>query len=653
VFQLTWQDAAAWRQHTSADGGLPAPPPDPAISHAGLICWEEHCVECAMPQCYASCSLYVPRADRKCARFAYGIMPNRGVSGLFPWGADIRFRRWAKLQASLPSSLLMPQVESLQVESSLLNGVERAVTAVSTALRRLSPKRRLNGAFTAARRLLLQKQSLFTGQQPPEPHAFFLKCYSAESEAFRIQLELVTDRPVFRVSLQIQPGWNEHQLDSHELLKPTAGKPGLLRLSIENDREARLVFTWLHFVRLQNPQQVLPFQRAATGPHSSLTAVAPHESSKPARRIKCVAWDLDNTLWNGVIGDAGADGVEPNSDMIRLIRHFDERGILQTIVSKNHHEVAWPKIEQLGLADYFLYPAIHWGPKSRSLQQIADELNINVDTFAMIDDSPFERHEVSQLLPQVRVYDPAMGPALIQDSAFDVPVSAESGTRRLQYLTEARRRRVHQSWRGDYDEFLRSCHMVLKIRQPGEAEFSRCLELLQRSNQFNLNGHSYQESDFRQLLNSSSQECFCFEVTDDFGGYGIVGVAAFELTPDGAVLVDFVMSCRVAQKKVEATFLMWYAQQSHVARHGRLQARLKVTTRNMPLRDVLDELGFQCLRKEDQNQLLQLSLQDSISGPDVMQIEDYTANPAGADETDMQSPPSLRSVTVLPQRVAA
>jgi len=653
VFQLTWQDAAAWRQRTSAGGRLPAPPPDPAISHAGLICWEEHCVECAMPQCYASCSLYIPRADRKCARFAYGIIPNREVAGLFPWGADIRFRRWAKLQAALPSSLLMPQVETLQAESALLNGAERAVTTISNALRRLSPKRRLNGAFTAARRLLLEKQSLFTGQQPPTPHAFFLKCYSAESEAFRVQLELVTDRPVFRVSLQIQPGWNEHLFDADELLNPAAGKPGLLRLSIENDREVRLIFTWAHFVRFQNAHKALPAQRAATGAHGSPPAVAPHESPKPARRIKCVAWDLDNTLWNGVIGDAGADGVEPNSPMIGLIRHFDERGILQTIVSKNHHEVAWPKIEQLGLADYFLYPAIHWGPKSRSLQQIADELNINVDTFAMIDDSPFERHEVSQLLPQVRVYDPAVGPALIQDSAFDVPISAESWTRRLQYLTEARRRRVHQSWRGDYDEFLRSCHMVLKVRRPGEAEFSRCLELLQRSNQFNLNGHSYQEADFRQLLESPLHDCFCFEVSDDFGGYGIVGVAAFELSSDGAVLVDFVMSCRVAQKKVEATFLMWYAQRPYVARHGQLQARLKVTSRNMPLRDVLDELGFQCLRHEDQNQLLALSLQDAVSCSNVIQIEDCTESTATTDEPDKVSHPMSLSATVPPQRVAA
>lgn len=619
MFQVTWQDAAAWKRQGD-NHALPAPPTDPAVTATGLLCWEEHCVECSMPQCYATCSLFVARPDKKCARFVSGIVPNRQVQGLFGFGADIRFRRWAKLQTAWPSQLAMLSTGSLRRQTAILDWTEKAVSTAARLLQRWSPKRRLNGAYTLARRVLLDKQSQWLSKRDSKPDAFFIKCYSPETSAFRIQLELVTEKPVYRTSLLIAPGWNEHYLDAAELIALAGGKPGHLRLSIENDREVRLIFTWLDFVRLQNGLNSVPQFSGA-----SKTVADRQKALVPASKIKCVAWDLDNTLWHGVIGDAGESGVTPNREMIDLIERLDERGILQTIVSKNHHDTAWPKIEQLGLADYFLYPAIHWGPKSRSVQQIADELNINIDTFAVIDDSPFERSEIQNLLPQVRVYDPAVGPSIIDDPAFDVPVSEESRKRRLQYLTDAARKRIHQSWRGDYAEFLKSCHMVLQIREPQPSDYSRCIELLQRSNQFNLSGRSYQAEDFHQLLNSDRHDCFCFEVSDDFGGYGIVGFAAFEATDEGPHLVDFVLSCRVAQKMIEQTFLKWYAlRQQHLGFHS-LRARLRVTSRNAPLREVLDQLDFECLNSEEDRQLLELRFEEEIIVPDVIRIDDQTS----------------------------
>ena len=618
MFQVTWQDATAWKGQ-GGNQAVPAPPPDPAVTAVGLLCWEEHCVECSMPQCYATCSLFVARPDQKCARFVYGIMPNRQVQGLFRFGADIRFRRWAKLQTAWPARLAMLGTGTLRTQTALMDRTEKAVSSVASMIQRWSPKRRLNGAFTLARRMLLEHQSALLSQRKSNPHAFFIKCFSGETVAFRIQVELVTDVPVFRTSVQIEPGWNEHYLDAAELLSLADHKPGILRLSIENDREVRLIFTWLDFVSLRDGLSSIP---QLNGAAESSTITPKHPA--PAKKIKCVAWDLDNTLWHGVIGDAGATGVKPNHDMIDLIQRLDERGILQTIVSKNHYDTAWPKIEQLGLADYFLYPAIHWGPKSRSVQQIADELNINVDTFAVIDDSPFERREITNLLPQVRVFDPAVGSSLMDDTAFDVPVSDESRGRRLSYLTEALRKRIHQSWRGDYGEFLKSCHMVLQIRHPRVTDHSRCIELLQRSNQFNLSGRSYQPDDFHGLLQSDQHECFCFEVADDFGGYGIVGFAAFEATDTGPHLVDFVLSCRVAQKMVEATFLKWYAARQQHGGHQQLRARLRVTSRNAPLREVMEQLGFACLISEDDRQLLELRFEESVIIPDVLTIEDQT-----------------------------
>ena len=623
MYQVTWQDAAAWKQH----GGnqlLSTPTSDPDIVNAGLLCWEEHCVECSVPHCYATCSLFVARPDKKCARFVYGIQPNVQARGLFGFGADIRFRRWAKLQTAWPAQLAMFGTGTLRTQSQLIDWTERAVSFVAKAFNRWSPKRRLNGAFTLARRVLFEKQSALFGHRNSQPHAFFIKCCSMESAPFRIQLELVTDVPVFRTSLNIEPGWNEHYLDAAELISLSAGKPGVLRLSIENDQEVRIVFTWLDFVCLRNGVNSIP----QTGSSLSKRVATPEDASQslplPAKKVKCVAWDLDNTLWHGVIGDVNDGGVKPNAEMVELIDKLDQRGILQTIVSKNDYEIAWPQLEQLGLADYFLYPAIHWGPKSRSVQQIADELNINVDTFAVIDDSPFERREISNLLPQVRVYDPAFGPSIIDEDAFKVVISEETRGRRLKYLTDAKRKRVHQTWRGDYTEFLKSCHMSMQIRRPRATDDSRCIELLQRSNQFNLSGRTYQPDDFYQLRDSEQHDCLCFEVADDFGAYGIVGVAAFETSGDIPTLVDFVLSCRVAQKMVEATFLKWYAVRQRALGHQQLQVRLRVTSRNSPLRTVLKELGFICLDESDDRQLLEMQFDADLTVPHIIAIEDQT-----------------------------
>jgi hypothetical protein len=312
---------------------------------------------------------------------------------LFGFGADIRFRRWAKLQTAWPAQLAMLGTGTLRTQSKMIDWTERPVSTVAKIFNRWSPKRRLNGAFTLARRVLLEKQSALLRNRSSQPHAFFIKCCSMESAPFRIQLELVTDVPVFRTSLNIKPGWNEHYLDAAELISLSAGKPGVLRLSIENDQEVRIIFTWLDFASLRDGVDAIPESRG-----SSYRSAATSDQALPipAMKVKCVAWDLDNTLWHGVIGDVNEGGVKPNAEMVELIDRLDQRGVLQTIVSKNDYETAWPRLEQLGLADYFRYPAIHWGPQSRSVQQIADELNINVDTFEIMTHPSFD--ESGQLI---------------------------------------------------------------------------------------------------------------------------------------------------------------------------------------------------------------------------------------------------------------
>ena len=137
-----------------------------------------------------------------------------------------------------------------------------------------------------------------------------------------------------------------------------------------------------------------------------------------------------------------------------LIKRLDEMGVIQTITSKNNFDLAWQKIVSLGLGDYFIYPAINWERKSQSMMAIAKELNINIDTFALIDDSAFERDEVRSALPQPRQYDVSEINSILLYPEFDLPITEESKNRRLSYMIEAKRKNILSSWDGDYDAFF-------------------------------------------------------------------------------------------------------------------------------------------------------------------------------------------------------
>jgi FkbH-like protein len=630
MFQLTWKNRAHWRR-AGSDRPLPPPPDSRPVSMAAALVWEEHCVECAVPDCYSSCPLFVHRGDGKCSRFSYGIVPNPHVTGFSGQGADIRFRRWGKLEAYWPGRPAFHPPGRLKWASKLLDGLER-FEAVTRNLP--LPSRFSSAAGERLRKIRkrLIRDRLVRTDSSIGADALVVQFHSPQSGTYCLQLEIDrhTDVPkvnpiTFRRALDVRPGWNRHEIPASELPKD----PGKIRLWPDGDAEIRLVFTHLDLVRFADQQ-------------ASAVEVP---AAAPAAKVKCVAWDLDGTLWDGVIGEIGADAVEPRVAAINLIRALDERGILQTIASKNDFDAAWPKIEALGLDEVFLFPAIHWGPKSVSLKDQAAELNINADTFAFIDDSSFERAEVAAACPQVRVYDADDVPTLLARPEFDVPVTDVSRNRRQSYRAEARRRAIGAGWRDDMDGFLRSCRMVMRIGPPDPGQRARCLELLQRSNQFNLSGKRYTAESFDTLLADPGFECLAFDLADDFGAYGVVGFAAIRHQPGGPVLVDFVMSCRVAQKRIEETFLGWYAARAQKGGARRFTVRMEKTERNGPLRDALAKTGLPAGATDEDGTALSFvyDLSGELKVPDVVRVESSIPDPTGL--ADMESPPELKEMT--------
>lgn len=594
MYELTFRDRHAWQ---SAGGDRPIPPPtsDPDVAAAALLFWEEHCIECAVPDCYSSCALFVERADRRCARFPYGIFPNPAVAGPMGYGADVTFRRWAKLETELPRRPRLRPTSTLRRWSGGLAAADSAIHRVATRLDPLWPGRRLHGAFKFARRATVRRLA-DDGADPPAD-GLLLQFYCPDQGDQALHVEIVGSRPYFQTRVPFSSGWTEHFIDVAQFAQAFHDDAALLRVWIDEDKEARLVFRWLDLVRFtERPAQPVP-----------------------APKVKCLVWDLDHTLWDGTIGDDDADDVDLFAGRQALLHDLDQRGILLSIASKNDHHVAWSHIQRLGLDELFLYPAIHWAPKSGSLKQLAAELNIGIDSLAFVDDSSFERAEVTQALPQVRVYEPHQLSDLLTLPEFDVPATDESRTRRAKYQAEAQRRTIQADWQGDVTSFLRSCDIQLHIGPPDDSHWARCLELINRSNQFNLSGRRYERDELLSLAERDDSEALAFTVTDRHGDYGLVGFALFERAGADARLVEFVMSCRVAQKMVESTFVAWYARQRQ-QEGGTLQASVHVTQRNGPMRDALGEIGFQPESTEADVQHLRFDMSAEVVVPDVLTV---------------------------------
>jgi methoxymalonate biosynthesis protein len=312
--------------------------------------------------------------------------------------------------------------------------------------------------------------------------------------------------------------------------------------------------------------------------------------------IKCLAWDLDNTLWQGILLE---DDQIQLSDAVRaVIIELDARGILQSVASKNDREIAWERMEQLGIAEYFVLPEIGWGLKSDAVRRIADRLNFAYRTVAFIDDQPVERAEVSFHLPEVRCYPAEQASMLPELPEFSRSVTTvDSRHRRQMYQAGFQRDAERADFTGPDQEFLRSLDLVMRIARATEEDLSRVEELTVRTSQMNATGVHYSATTLRSLLADSRYEVLVVTLADRFGPHGAVGIVLLEKHPalekDPGVwhLKLLATSCRVISFGAGSIILNWLINQAVVAR-VHLVADFRGTDRNRIMEVAYRFAGF-------------------------------------------------------------
>lgn len=305
---------------------------------------------------------------------------------------------------------------------------------------------------------------------------------------------------------------------------------------------------------------------------------AAREEWRRERKTKCLVWDLDDTLWHGILLED--TDVTLRDGVSEVIQELDERGILQSIASRNDHNAAITKLKQFGLHDCFLYPQINWGPKSASVRRIAESINIGLDTIGFIDDQAFERDEVNSAHAEVLCFDVAdLSNILERPEMMPRFITEESRHRREMLQADIIRNEAEEAFEGAQDQFLASLGMRLSIYPAREADLKRAEELTLRTNQLNTTGRTYSYEELDELRKSPDYELWVASLEDKYGKHGTIGLALVEKCSGDWWIRLLLMSCRVMNRGIGGVMINYIRDRAREA-EVRLMAEMIMNDRN-------------------------------------------------------------------------
>jgi FkbH-like protein len=327
------------------------------------------------------------------------------------------------------------------------------------------------------------------------------------------------------------------------------------------------------------------------------------------RKVLCT--DLDNTLWGGVLGEEGPEGIATGSafpgncylEYQRYLKQLSSRGILLAIVSKNNdaevREAFQIRAADLGLTlDNFVATKISWNEKATSIRELAEELSLGLDSFVFVDDNPVECEAIRQQLPEVAVIAaPVEEPwklveLLAAQPFFDVAIVTEDDINRLnEYKAQAQRAELANS-ADNRDEFLASLEIVCTFLSAVEAPLARSVQLLAKTNQFNLTTRRHSAAEVEAFSSTPGGQAVAVRVRDRFGDAGVVGLALARTKGDSCSIDSLLLSCRVIGRGIETALLAHIAENAIRSGANRLVGEFIATKKNTPCADFYVSHGF-------------------------------------------------------------
>lgn len=329
------------------------------------------------------------------------------------------------------------------------------------------------------------------------------------------------------------------------------------------------------------------------------------------KRKKCLVLDLDNTLWGGVLGEEGVEGIKIGGDYPgkafaywqQALMNLKNTGVMLAVCSKNNEQdvfEVWGKNPYLILRkDDFVAWRINWQDKARNIQELAAELNIGLDSMVFLDDNPTERELIKQLLPMVEVPEFPAKPyqlmdffhRLVEDYFRVYSVTNEDLKKTEQYKANAQRAAELTKF-SDFDDYLRSLDIKIDVLPLDLFNLPRVAQMTQKTNQFNLTTHRYTENDIQQMANDGAL-IYAISVSDKFGDNGITGEIILRPKDKESMIIDtLLLSCRILGKGIEFAFLDVILNLVAAKGIKLIEASYVKTAKNVHVADFFDCAGF-------------------------------------------------------------
>lgn len=369
--------------------------------------------------------------------------------------------------------------------------------------------------------------------------------------------------------------------------------------------------------------------------------IKPYVMSANGRSKKVVIFDCDNTLWKGVLGEEGYDGIEMSSatkdgavfaEVQSIALSLNRQGVLVGLCSKNNagdvDEVIRTHPDMRLRDEHIAVRRVNWSDKVSNLKDMARELNLGLDSFVMVDDSPFEANLIKEQLPEVTVLQVSERlyeyPRMLRENLglfYNLSSTAEDAKKAGMYKEEERRESSKQEFT-DIKDYLASLGMKMIIYQDDKSIIPRMSQLTQKTNQFNLTTRRYTERDIEVFLDDERTKVFAFSISDKFGDSGITGLGIVRIADDNCAVIDsFLMSCRVIGRDAEFAFmncLIGYLKDRKV---DLVSAQYIKTQKNEQVVDFFDQCSFPLKSSTESERNYSLNIKDYKSKQiDFMEI---------------------------------
>ncbi|MER2507682.1 MAG: HAD-IIIC family phosphatase [Amaricoccus sp.] len=418
---------------------------------------------------------------------------------------------------------------------------------------------------------------------------------------------LNTEPPLFGGLDAAVPGAPARLIDRlNAALAEAAFEDGVLWLDVARASARDGLDAWYDGVRWLQAKMAIAMQAAPLYGELAARLIA----AARGKSRKCLVLDLDNTLWGGVIGDDGLDGIiigegsgvgEAHLALQRYARQLRARGVILAVCSKNNHDIAEAAFRDhpemlLRRGDFAAFVA-NWTDKATNLETIARELNIGLDSLVFVDDNPVERDQVRARLPMVAV------PELPKDPAHYVRVVAEAGyfeaiaftredlARADQYAANLERAEMREA-AGGMDGFLEQLAMAVEFGPVTSLNRARVTQLINKTNQFNTTTIRLTEAEVEAMVADPAALLLQFRLTDKFGDNGIVSVMTATLAAGILTLDSWVMSCRVFGRQLEEEAMNILVEAARARGARAIRADFLPTSKNAVVRELYQGLGF-------------------------------------------------------------